>query len=63
VVAPHLSIVGVGEDMGGRVNRFSSCIKCYTVFGGTDQMPPPEPPVGRPPNLVRYFAEATANVP
>ena len=39
------------------------CLKCNTVFGGTDQVLPLEPPVGRTPNLVRYLAEATAAAP
>ena len=39
------------------------CLKCNTVFGGTDQVLPPEPPVGRTSNLVRYLAEATARAP
>ena len=39
------------------------CLKCKTVFGGTDQMLPAEPVVGRTPNLVRYLAESTATTP
>ena len=39
------------------------CLKCKTVFGGTDQILPAEPVVGRTPNLVRYLAESTATVP
>ena len=39
------------------------CLKCKTAFGGTDQMLPAEPVVGRTPNLVRYLAESTAATP
>ena len=39
------------------------CSKCNTVFGGTDQMLPAEPVVGRTPNLLSYLAEAIAGAP
>ena len=53
---------GLRRDWHSRGRPFR-CLKCNTVFGGTDQMLPAEPVVGRTPNLERYLAEATATAP